>query len=194
MACEKPSQEPWDNPCHQRLRVRGAAREAEASRDSCHRSLLLPAEVVPETAERASTARRPTPEPLAPPQQQQPQQLSCSGKPQKLSPVEKCEQIAARIRAEVEGRAQSSAAAVAGHEGSSVPPTTPGGSAVPVTIPDGGGGLAVVGHAEVVAACGGGGAAAALKPYQLLGLNWMLLLKRLGVGGCILADEMVRLK
>ena len=31
-----------------------------------------------------------------------------------------------------------------------------------------------------------------LKPYQLVGLNWMLLLKHLDVGGCILADEMVR--
>ncbi len=73
--------------------------------------------------------------------------------------------------------------------------TLTGGSPIPVVPPAGGAGrssLAVVGHAEIVAASGEGSAATMLKPYQLVGLNWMLLLKRLGVGGCILADEMVR--
>lgn len=71
-----------------------------------------------------------------------------------------------------------------------------GGSAVPVMLPEPRSGrdssLAVVALPEVVAACGQGSAADMLKPYQLVGLNWMLLLKRLSVGGCILADEMVR--
>jgi hypothetical protein len=31
-----------------------------------------------------------------------------------------------------------------------------------------------------------------LKSYQVLGVNFMLLLARAGVGGCIMSDEMVR--
>ena len=48
--------------------------------------------------------------------------------------------------------------------------------------------LAMVKSETVAAACGG--MSHQLKDYQLVGLNFMLLLKRLGVGGCILADEM----
>lgn len=48
--------------------------------------------------------------------------------------------------------------------------------------------LAVVDLGLVEAACGG--VSGSLKPYQVVGVNFMLLLTRLGVGGCILADEM----
>ena len=41
-----------------------------------------------------------------------------------------------------------------------------------------------------MAACGG--AAADFKGYQLVGVNFLMLLARAGVGGAILADEMAR--
>jgi hypothetical protein len=48
----------------------------------------------------------------------------------------------------------------------------------------------VVSQEALVAACGG--AAAEFKGYQLVGVNFLMLLARAGVGGAILADEMAR--
>lgn len=49
----------------------------------------------------------------------------------------------------------------------------------------------IVSQADVCAACGIGGVnGQILKPYQLVGVNFMLLLNRKNVGGAILADEM----
>ena len=41
---------------------------------------------------------------------------------------------------------------------------------------------------QIVEACGG--ASKYLKPYQVVGINFMLMLARQRVGGSILADEM----
>ena len=41
---------------------------------------------------------------------------------------------------------------------------------------------------QIAAACGG--ASNYLKPYQVVGINFMLMLARQRVGGSILADEM----
>lgn len=41
---------------------------------------------------------------------------------------------------------------------------------------------------QIAAACGG--ASQYLKPYQVVGINFMLMLARQAVGGSILADEM----
>jgi hypothetical protein len=46
----------------------------------------------------------------------------------------------------------------------------------------------MVTHEELVAACGS--AARYLKGYQLVGVNFLMLLTRSGVGGAIMADEM----
>lgn len=48
----------------------------------------------------------------------------------------------------------------------------------------------MVSQEALVAACGG--AAADFKGYQLVGVNFLMLLARAGVGGAILADEMAR--
>ena len=49
-------------------------------------------------------------------------------------------------------------------------------------------GGSVVSREALVAACGE--AAAGFKGYQLVGVNFLMLLARAGVGGAILADEM----
>ena len=46
----------------------------------------------------------------------------------------------------------------------------------------------LVTHAEAVTACGDN--ARYLKPYQLVGVNFLMLLYRQKIGGAILADEM----
>ena len=42
---------------------------------------------------------------------------------------------------------------------------------------------------DLVAAAGPGSAAGTLKPYQVVGVNFLLLLKNTGIGGAIVADE-----
>lgn len=46
----------------------------------------------------------------------------------------------------------------------------------------------MVTHEDLVAACGD--AARYLKSYQLVGVNFLMLLARSGIGGAIMADEM----
>lgn len=105
------------------------------------------------------------------------------------TPMQKCEAIATRIRAALVGLASGGSGCDSNHDGRgsrgdaevSLDPQAPTASH---------GTFAFVSRDDVTNACGPGSAAAMLKPYQIVGLNWMLLLKRLGVGGCILADEM----
>lgn len=46
----------------------------------------------------------------------------------------------------------------------------------------------VISNEDLVSACGE--AARYFKSYQMVGINFLMLLKRSGIGGAILADEM----
>lgn len=124
------------------------------------------------------------------------QTADCSPeKPPEETPMQKCEAIAARIRAALLDHTSGGSCSTnrsqedAQHSSAAAEPTPTVDASMPAAS-ESSGALQFVTGADVADACGPDSASGMLKPYQIVGLNWMLLLKRLGVGGCILADEM----
>ncbi|XWS34406.1 hypothetical protein CRYUN_Cryun21dG0035800 [Craigia yunnanensis] len=85
--------------------------------------------------------------------------------------LQKCAKISAELRKELYGSSGASCERYAEVEASSV---------------------GIVTQNDIVVACGVAGSdfQPVLKPYQLVGVNFLLLLHRKGIGGAILADEM----
>eukprot|EP00897_Mesotaenium_endlicherianum_P008187 jgi/Mesen1/7397/ME000388S06610 len=89
--------------------------------------------------------------------------------------LKRCEKVAAALKKELHAAASSGARETSSSGSQLVEETDSSRSKL-------------VSQADVAEACGNGDMM--LKPYQLVGVNFLLLLHRRGVGGAILADEM----